>query len=173
MEDNALVLELRPIEQRDAELITRAFAAVGQVKPERQYLDYVAEREAEIRYSWLALRGGAVAGYVTLHFNPLYPGIAGKGIPEVQDLYVVPAERRRGVGSALLECAEQGAAARARRVAIAVGLHAGYNAAQRLYVRRGYVPDGLGVTYDDRYVQRGETLPVDDQLLLHLIKALP
>jgi len=53
-----------------------------------------------------------------------------------------------------------------------VGLHPGYNAAQRLYARRGYIPDGLGVTYRDRYVREGEQVVFDDDLVLHLIKAL-
>jgi hypothetical protein len=57
-------------------------------------------------------------------------------------------------------------------VAIAVGLHPGYNAAQVLYVKRGYVPDGLGVTYGDRFVQEGESLPFDDSLVLHFTKRL-
>jgi hypothetical protein len=41
-----------------------------------------------------------------------------------------------------------------------------------LYVKRGYVPDGLGVTYGDRFVQEGETLPFDDSLVLHFTKEL-
>jgi hypothetical protein len=32
-------------------------------------------------------------------------------------------------------------------VGIGVGLHPSYNAAQRLYVKRGYIPDARGITY--------------------------
>ncbi len=33
-------------------------------------------------------------------------------------------------------------------VCLGVGLHSGYGAAQRMYVLRGYVPDGSGVWYE-------------------------
>lgn len=156
----------------DAAPIARAFMDIGQVRSEWQFLDYVAEREVGIRDAWVATWDGALAGIVTLHYNPLYAGIAGKGIPEVQDLMVVPAYRRRKVATRLLDLVEQSARERASLVAIGVGLHPGYNAAQRLYVLRGYVPDGLGVTYDDRFVEEGEAVRFDDLLVLHLMKAL-
>jgi hypothetical protein len=41
-----------------------------------------------------------------------------------------------------------------------------------LYVRRGYVPDGQGVTYRDRYIHAGERVVLDDELLLHFTKQL-
>jgi len=51
-----------------------------------------------------------------------------------------------------------------------VGLHPGYNDAQRLYIKRGYIPDGRGVTYNNRYLREGETTILDDELLLHLTR---
>jgi GNAT superfamily N-acetyltransferase len=156
----------------DAAPISRAFFEMGQVRSEWQFLDYVAEREVGIREAWVASWDGTLAGMVTLHWNPLYAGIAGRGIPEIQDLMVLPAFRRRGVATRLLDLAEHSARSRAAHVAIGVGLHPGYNAAQRLYALRGYVPDGLGVTYDDRYVEEGELARFDDLLVLHLIKSL-
>jgi GNAT superfamily N-acetyltransferase len=156
----------------DAAGVSRAFLHMGQVRSEWQFFDYVAEREAGIREAWVATWDGALAGIVTLHYNPLYVGVAGKGIPEIQDLMVVPEYRRRGVATHLLDQVEHDARARATHVAIGVGLHPGYNAAQRLYVLRGYVPDGLGVTYDDRYVEENELCRFDDLLVLHLIKTL-
>lgn len=165
-------LQLRPLLESDANAISEAFAAFGLEKPARRYSDYFAERQLGIRDCWLAWLDRELAGYVTLHWNPLYPGIAGKGIPEIQDLNVLAPYRRQGIASRLLELAEQTAAARATAVGIGVGLHPGYNVAQRLYVRRGYIPDGWGVTHDDRYVQEGELVPFDDRLMLHLIKTL-
>jgi GNAT superfamily N-acetyltransferase len=163
---------LRHMVVDDATPIARAFMSIGQVRSEWQFLDYVAEREAGIREAWVASWDGALAGIVTLHWNPLYAGIAGKGIPEIQDLMVLPAYRRRGVATRLLDRVEHRARGRATRVAIGVGLHPGYNAAQRLYGLRGYVPDGLGVTYDDRFVEEGEAVRLDDLLVLHLLKPL-
>ena len=172
METGPDTLHLRPLIELDAAVISAAFAELGSDKPVQQFVDYLTEQQLGIRQCWIALHGAEFCGYVTLHWNPLYSGIAGKGVPEIQDLNVLPQFRRRGIASRLLDRAEQSAAARAYSVAIGVGLHPGYNAAQRLYVRRGYVPDGLGVTHEDRFVQQGELVPFDDELVLHFIKDL-
>jgi hypothetical protein len=47
-----------------------------------------------------------------------------------------------------------------------------YGPAQRLYVLRGYIPDGRGLASHDRIVEYGEPVPVDDNLVLHFTKAL-
>jgi GNAT superfamily N-acetyltransferase len=154
------VLEIRLLTADDAPAIAEAFAAIGWSKPAEQYLCYVDEGLSDRRICWVATMQGRFAGYVTLVWHPECPGLAGTGTPEIQDLNVLPDYRRRGI------------ATRANAVAIGVGLHPGYNAAQRLYVKRGYVPDGLGVTHKNRYVKEGETVPFDDELVLHFIKDL-
>ena len=35
------------------------------------------------------------------------------------------------------------------KVTLGVGLHSGYGPAQRLYIKRGYIPDGTGVWYQN------------------------
>ena len=171
-ETNQAEVSLRLLVERDAPLLSRAFAAIGWNKPVQQYVDYLGEQERGTRQCWVALLENDLAGYVTLNFDPVYPGIAGRGIPEIQDLNVLPQYRRRGIASRLLDRAEQSAAARSSKVAIGVGLHPGYNAAQRLYVLRGYAPDGLGLTYNDRYVEEGELVRLDNELVLHFVKEL-
>jgi ribosomal protein S18 acetylase RimI-like enzyme len=98
---------LRPLLERDPPVISRAFAAIGWNKPVQQYVDYLVEQQRGIRQCWVALLKHEFAGYVTLHFNPLYPGIADRGIPEIQDLNVLPAYRRQGIACRLLDLAEQ------------------------------------------------------------------
>lgn len=164
--------EMRALQTLDAPVIAEAFAAVGWHKPAEQYVRYSDEQQAGSRDCWVALVGGRIAGYVTLKWVSEAPGLAGCGTPEIQDLNVLPQFRRRGIGSRLLDCAEEAARSRGSVVGIGVGLHPGYNAAQRLYVKRGYVPDGLGVTHNGRYVQEGEQVPFDDGLVLHLTKDL-
>ncbi|HEU4576823.1 MAG TPA: GNAT family N-acetyltransferase [Polyangiaceae bacterium] len=165
-------LRVRPLLERDAAVISQAFRAVGMHKSVHQFEQYLAEQQQSIRQCWVAHVDGRFAGYVTLHWNPLYPGIAGKGVPEIQDLNVLPSYRRQGIATRLLDRAEQSAAARATSVAVGVGLLPGDSAAQRLYGRRGYIPDGLGVTYEDRFVEAGELVRFDHELVLHLIKPL-
>jgi len=53
-----------------------------------------------------------------------------------------------------------------------VGLHPGYNVAQRLYVKHGYTPHGRGVTNRDRYVNEGSHVLLDDDFVLGYTKQL-
>lgn len=116
---------------------------------------------------------GAIAGYVQLNALPLYAPFRRLGLPEIQDLNVLPAYRRQGIGELLVDHCEQTARAAGKdTIAISVGLYASYGAAQRLYVRKGYVPDGAGIAYDDAPVRLGEMRPVDDNLTLKLTKDL-
>jgi GNAT superfamily N-acetyltransferase len=121
--------------------------------------------------AFLASDGGQDIGGGYLNRSPKYQLYRRLNLPEVQDLRVSPAYRRQGVATALIGAAEDIAKAEGRDgLGIAVGLHAGFGAAQRLYVRLGFVPDGLGVTYDRAAVQAGESRPVDDDLALMLLK---
>ena len=53
---------------------------------------------------------------------------------------------------------------------IGVGMTADYGAAQRLYIKRGYVPDGRGLVAGEHHVSWGETVRVDDDLVLYFTK---
>ncbi|WP_349264173.1 GNAT family N-acetyltransferase [Longimicrobium sp.] len=110
--------------------------------------------------------GDQFAGYVTLVWQPDYAPFRAERIPEIQDFNVLPAFRRRGIGSALLDVAESAAAERGRVVGIGVGLDPDYGPAQRLYVRRGYVPDGRGITWQNGTVAYRDQVLVDDELVL-------
>lgn len=81
-----------------------------------------------------------------------------------------------GIGSLLLDTAEKAAATKSEVVGIGVGLYAGadggYGAAQRLYVKRGYIPDGKGVTYNYQPAIPGNSYPLDDDLVLWFTKKL-
>jgi hypothetical protein len=57
-------------------------------------------------------------------------------------------------------------------VGIAVGLTADYGAAQRMYVKRGYIPTGAGLFADGKTPVYGEQVTVDDGLLLTFTKKL-
>lgn len=131
------------------------------------------EQAAGHRLILLAWLGQSLTGYVFLNRQPRYQPFRRLGIPEIQDLFVIPGCRRQGIGAALVAACEQRARQEgAEQMGIAVGLHAGFGAAQRLYVRMGYVPDGGGVTYDREAVRSGDMRPVDDDLTLMLIKDL-
>jgi ribosomal protein S18 acetylase RimI-like enzyme len=165
-------VQIRSLTSHDAPLIAAAFASIGSIKPEAKYLRYL-EQEADGSHTCLvATVKGQFAGYVTINRQPTYPAFSELHIPEIQDLNVLPAFRRRGVASRLLDVAEARVAQHSPVVGIGVGLHSGYNAAQQLYGLRGYIPDGRGVTYRDQYVGEYVQISLDDDLVLHLTKQL-
>jgi GNAT superfamily N-acetyltransferase len=163
---------LRALDSADSDVISRAFAAMGWNKPAEQYRRYLDEQASGERSVIVAERGGEFAGYATVRWSSSYEPFVRAGIPEIEDLNVVNRHRRHGVATALLDEAEARIAVRSRTAGIGVGLHPGYNAAQRLYGLRGYVPDGRGVTYENRAVAEGELAMFDDALVLRLTKAL-
>lgn len=119
-----------------------------------------------------AVVDGVPAGYVCVYWNPDHGLFAGTGVPELHDFGVLSTHRRLGAGTRLMEAAEKVAAERCDRVWLAVGLHHWYGPAQRLYGKRGFIPDGSGVWYGDRVAEAYAPVSNDDDLNLYLVKEL-
>ena len=165
-------LEIRTAVDADIPGLYQIAAAMKQSHEENYFERCLQEQAAGNRLLLLAQVDGPV-GYAQLNFKPLYPPFRRFNMPEVQDLNVVPDARRQGVGAALVDYCEQEVRRRGGSdIGISVGLYPRYGAAQRLYVQRGYVPDGAGACYDDIPVSNGELRAVDDLLTLKLIKSL-
>ncbi|HEU4451681.1 MAG TPA: GNAT family N-acetyltransferase [Longimicrobium sp.] len=165
-------VQLRRLEAGDVDPIVAAFDALGWDKPRRQYERYLAEQAEGRRVVLVAVESGRILGYGTVVWESGYPPFREDGVPEIQDLNVFPEFRRGGVATLILEEAERLVGERSPVVGIGFGLYADYGTAQRLYVRRGYVPDGRGVSYRGHPVLGGETVKVDDHLALYLRKQL-
>lgn len=115
---------------------------------------------------------GEPAGYVSVYPYCMDGALGGKGLSEIVDFNVLEKFRRKGVGTVLMDIAEKIAAEYSDTVYLGVGLHSGYGAAQRLYVKRGYVPDGSGVWYGDKICNPYAACVNDDDLILYLSKKL-
>lgn len=165
-------LVFRPLMQTDIPFIVAAFAEMGWNKPASLYKQYLKEQTSGKRCVWVAWMDHSFAGYVTLKWHSDYQQFANQHIPEINDLNVVTKFRRQGVGSQLLALAEAEAAKQAKIVGLGVGLYADYGQAQKLYIKRGYAPDGLGVTYKNKQVKPDQLVQVDDDLILWLVKGL-
>ena len=86
---------------------------------------------------FLALQGEEPVGFMQLY--PSFSSIALKRLWILNDLYVIPAQRGRGVGAALLERAKQLARATgARGVVLSTATD---NPAQKLYEQQGWRRD--------------------------------
>jgi len=116
---------------------------------------------------------GHPAGYVNVYPDSKWGALGNQGYPEIIDFAVLEKYRRHGIGSALMDIAEQIAADYADTVYLGVGMHNGYGSAQRLYVKRGYIPDGSGVWYQDKVCTPYDSIYTnDDDLVLYLVKKL-
>lgn len=165
-------LEFRPLQQEDIPLIVAAFAELGWDKPSSLYQQYLAEQENHQRCVWVAFKEGAFVGYITLKWQSEYAPFGKQNIPEIIDLNVLPKFRKKGIGSKLLDLAEAEAQKKSIIVGIGVGLYADYGDAQRLYVKLGYMPDGLGITYNYQPIDPGSMVRLDDDLVLWFTKSL-
>src|SRR5260221_4184783 len=65
--------------------------------------------------------------------------------------------QRQGIAPRLMDMAEQLIATRSRKAGITVGLLGADGPAQRLYARRGYVPDGRSACQGERPLKQGVT----------------
>lgn len=166
-------LVLRPLAEPDIDGIPPAFRALNWPgKDAGLYRRYLTEQGAGVREVIVAERAGAFVGYVGVRWRSDYPPFRAADIPEIQDFNVLPPHRRRGIGSALMDAVEGLIAVRTATAGLGVGLYADYGPAQRMYVRRGYRPDGRGITYDYRPVEPGTSIRIDDDACLWWTKAL-
>ena len=94
------------------------------------------------------------------------------GVPELQDVFVLPERRCRGVAAALNAAAERLAAARGHsRISLSVGI--GNLDARQVYDRLGYRNAGLEPErIAGTIVIRGKPVEIEETLL-HLVKDLP
>ncbi len=150
-------ITIRRMEAQDIDPIMRTFARWN--KRRVQYQRYLRQQQRGERVVLVAWHEDLVVGYVTLVWDSLYEPFRQEGIPEIVDLNVITEYQRQGIGTALIRAAEEVARARGRkRIGISVVQSPEYAAANRLYPKLGYVPDGRGIT------------PYDNEL--HLIREL-
>lgn len=164
--------DIRLLTAPDIQPIAAAFAKLGWDKPASQYEKYLSEQESGARVVLVAFLNGEFAGYVTLVWRSHYPAFREQNIPEIVDFNVLPKFRRQGIGTRLLDEAERRVAEASPLVGLGVGMTADYGAAQRMYVKRGYIPDGRGLFSGGVPVVYGQPVQVDDDLVLYFTKNL-
>lgn len=165
-------IHIRQAKHEDAAWMQEDFSRIGWSKPEGYFAACCQQQDAGELVLLLAEIDGDFAGHCKVVWKPNYPYFRENGIPEAQDLNVLGQYRRQGVATRLMDEAEQRIGQRSAVAGIRFGLYGDYGAAQRMYVRRGYIPDGCGITYQDAYVTPGQSYPVDDDLVLGLVKQL-
>ena len=166
-------LTIRDMEGSDAQIFTDEETAQGWHADISKYLTRLRDQSEGKCISLTAVYQGAPAGYVNVYIKGLGGAFGGKGLPEIVDFGVLEKYRRQGIGNKLMDAAEQIAARYADTVWLGVGLHNGYGSAQRMYVKRGYIPDGTGVWYRGRPCEQYEIeIANDDDLVIFLSKRI-
>ena len=156
--------------ERDIDRIHQCFAAQGWRKDKAVLTRYFSAQENREAFAFIAQVQDDIAGYAVLFLDSKHGPFARQGVPHICDLNVFVKHRNKGVANKILDEAEARAFEIAGKVALGVGLHDGYGAAQRIYVKRGYVPDGSGVWWRDARLAQYAECRNDDDLILYFCK---
>ena len=163
---------IRDMQQSDAQIISAEEVAQGWDPTFEKYKMRLCHQAEGKSISLVAEYSGNIAGYINVYPNSEWGAFAGQGYPEIVDFGVLEKYRRNGIGSKLMDIAEKIASEYADTVYLGVGMHSGYGSAQRMYVKRGYIPDGSGVWYKDEICAQNAGCRNDDDLVLYFSKVL-
>ena len=160
---------IRNMIKSDIESLSHGFMNQGWPGREEILARYFLEQESGEREVLGTEIDGAVAGYVTILPSAKHGPFA-EVYPELSDFNVFEPFQNQGIGNLLLEEAEKRVKLISDKVTLGVGLHSGYGPAQRLYMKRGYIPDGTGVWYQNQPLEMNATIQNNDDLVLYLSK---
>ena len=162
---------IRKMQESDIKDLSRGFISQGWPGREEILARYFLEQECGEREVLVAEVEGAVAGYITILPDAKQGPFAGMA-PELSDFNVFEPFQNQGIGNLLLEEAEKRVRLISDKVTLGVGLHSGYGPAQRLYIKRGYIPDGTGVWYQNHQPAMNAVCEDIGELVLYLSKNL-
>lgn len=161
---------IREILPSDAKTICEEEIAQGWNQTQEKYLRRIDDHVSKKAIALVAEYNSNVAGYINVYINPTEGSFGGLGHCEIVDFGVLEKYRNKGIGSKLMDVAEEIAFRYSKTVYLGVGLHAGYGNAHRMYIKRGYIPDGKGVWYGNKVAAPYENYCNDDDLVLYLSK---
>ncbi len=165
------ICSIREMQESDIKDLSQGFINQGWPGREEILARYFLEQECGEREVLVAEVEGALAGYITILPIVKHGPFAGMS-PELSDFNVFEPFQNQGIGNLLLEEAEKRVKFVSSKITLGVGLHSGYGPAQRLYIKRGYIPDGSGVWYQNQPLEMNDTIQNNDDLVLYLSKEL-
>jgi len=166
-------IHVRPVREEDIEPIATYYCFPWTTLEASRELwqKYYEEQKAGIRTVAVLETGNKIVGYGSLPRHSEYPYFY--HFPEINNVWIDDEYRRSGLGKKLIAYLEDLARNEGyTRIGIGVGLYKDYGPAQKLYYQLGYAPDGHGITYKCQPVTAGQSYPVDDDLILWLVKTL-
>lgn len=167
---------IRPLIETDIpKIVSRySFSWSTSEKTKTLWDTYYQEQEEKARTVAVIEKDGEILGYGSLLRKRECPFFAQRNIPEINAIWIDEDHRKKGLGTALIKWLENLASREGYdQIGIGVGLYQDYGPAQKLYFQLGYIPEGNGITYKGRPTIPGQSYPLDDDLILWLVKALP
>ena len=161
---------IRDMRKSDVQVIVDEEIAQGWNATADKYEMRLKDQTEGRSVSLIAEYEGNIAGYINIYLATETGPFAHCGYPEIVDFGVLEKYRRHGIGNKLMDAAEEVAFSHADTVCLGVGLHSGYGSAQRMYVKRGYLPDGSGIWYGNRVCEQYADCCNDDDLVLYFSK---
>jgi ribosomal protein S18 acetylase RimI-like enzyme len=170
-EENGLLLRALSEEDIEPLIQTFCFPWSSVQSTTEKWNRYFAEQKRGIRSVYLVEKQGQLVGYGSLLHHSKYLPLS--QLMEINDVWIDKDHRGTGLGKKLIVHLENLARETGhKQLCIGVGLYDDYGPAQRLYFHLGYVPDGRGITYKFQAVIPGEKYPVDDDLILWMVKSI-
>ena len=165
-------VKIRKMLESDITELSTEFEKQGWHKSTKQYQKYYNEQENGTRKLFVAEICGNAVGYATLLPHDISGPFKDKMIPVITDFNVLKKYQRNGVGTAIMDAIENYVKQYSSTICLSVGLHYGYGAAQRMYIKRGYIPDGSGVWFRGKRLEQYEPCINNDELVLYFSKQL-
>ncbi len=162
---------IRKMQTSDVKELSQGFINQGWPGREEILARYFLEQECREREVLVAEVKDALAGYITILPSAKH-GPFVEIYPELSDFNVFEPFQNQGIGNLLMEEAEKRVRLISDKVTLGVGLHSGYGPAQRLYIKRGYIPDGTGVWYQNHRPAMNAVCEDIGELVLYLSKNL-
>ena len=163
------ICSIRKMQESDIKDLSRGFISQGWPGREEILARYFLEQECGEREVLVAEVEGALAGYITI-LPCAKQGPFAEIYPELSDFNVFEPFQNQGIGNLLMEEAEKRVRLISDKVTLGVGLHSGYGPVQRLYIKRGYIPDGTGVWYQNHQPAMNAVCEDIGDLVLYLSK---
>ena len=160
---------IRKMIESDIQYLSQGFINQGWPSREEILTRYLKEQESGEREVLVAEVESALVGYITI-LPIAKQGPFAEIYPELSDFNVFEPFQNQGIGNLLMEEAEKRVKLISDKVTLGVGLHSGYGPAQRLYIKRDYIPDGSGVWYRNQPLEMNDTIQNNDDLVLYLSK---
>src|SRR5579862_1370972 len=170
MERQATNLTFRVVQPDEIAAVKQEVKPVFFSGDETTIEDHFQDHENGASTTILGYEAERLVGIVTIRWSARYPPFRAKRIPLIQNIEIRYEDRGRGLGGLMLERTEQEIAQRSPLAGICVGISDSYGPAQRLYAKRGFVPDGRSVCHPHEPIKDGESVTIGPDLLLWLVK---